>query len=113
VVLHIISYCRSGKHRSVGIATLLQHALEQWPSVEVSYLYAQNLSRASWNGGRMCNACTDCTSVSDPRADSARNAAVEALFLSLQSGTLDQGPGTRDKGIGESNLTIQKNLIRY
>lgn len=96
VVLHIISYCRSGKHRSVGIATLLQHALEQWPSVEVSYLYAQNLSRASWNGGRMCNACEDCMSVSDPRADSARNAAVEALFLSLQSGTLDQGRGTRE-----------------
>ena len=55
--VHIICYCRSGKHRSVGVATLLQHALGQWPMVAPTFNYTSNMSRSSWVGRRMCNEC--------------------------------------------------------
>ena len=75
--VHIICYCRSGKHRSVGMATLLQHALGQWPMVAPTFRYTSNMSRSSWGGRNMCKECEDCMRVDDERASSAREVAAE------------------------------------
>ena len=75
--VHIICYCRSGKHRSVGIATLLWHALSCWPMVDPLFGYKSNMSSHSWTGRHMCNQCEDCMRVDDERSSSARQEAAE------------------------------------
>jgi len=80
VTVHVLSFCKSGRHRSVGIASLIWEVarLTRWD------IQVDHLSASSWWLGT-CNNCRECQDASDPRKEIAVNAAVAAADVARLS----------------------------
>ena len=67
-------YCKSGKHRSVAVATCLEHILLTEEKFEAE---VKHLSERGW-GFRICRGtCAECRSDSDEEKQSALRRAAE------------------------------------
>jgi len=79
-VVHVLSFCKSGRHRSVGIASLIWEVARETTSWE---LQMDHLSSSEWWQGT-CNNCRECKSKHDSRKDVALAAALAAAGMARQ-----------------------------
>jgi len=79
--VHVLSFCTSGRHRSVGIASLIwevAHQTTQWD------LKMDHLSAGEWWHGT-CSGCQECHSRQDRRKANAFAAALAAAAKARQT----------------------------
>ena len=74
-MVHVLSFCKSGRHRSVAVAALLYDAICQ---VAEWNMLLNRLSGNSW-WQATCNNCIDCQDKNDPRKQQALAAALAAV----------------------------------
>lgn len=72
--VNVLSYCLSGRHRSVGVASLIWELARRATRWDVQMTH---LSASSWWVGT-CNNCMECQAADDPRKLEAFNAASAA-----------------------------------
>ena len=68
--LHVVSFCRAGRHRSVAVATLLGRLLRQFTEWDV---VTEHLARKFWMHGT-CNNCEECNCPSGTNKDAGTHA---------------------------------------
>lgn len=78
--VHVLSFCKSGRHRSVGIASLIWEVARETTRWE---LQMDHLSSSEWWQGT-CNNCPECKSRQDSRKGVVLAAALAAAGKAQQ-----------------------------
>ena len=77
LTLHVLSFGKSGRHRSVGVAHLIWEVVRQATSWEVQ---VDHLASSTWWIGT-CNNCQECQLADDPLKNDAAAAAMSAAGI--------------------------------
>lgn len=93
--IHVLSFCKSGRHRSVGIASLIREVARADTAWDVQL---RHLSDSEW-WHETCGVCSMCTTRSDCRKDEAL-AAARAAAHDAQRDFDAPGRGSRRGGGG-------------